>query len=178
MEIKSYKANQKTLYYHIQEYIKKSKSRRIQYLLQSMEIVDLINDCWTAAMTSDKPWAIEARMWYNSQWIDTETLDRRTRQRVKVTVRNFVDKEYYKQMRRDKAMKESVLQNVSPYNVRSPSEIFDKIDLSNEDTFLILWKMDLLTDDEVCCYCHCSRITVYRRWDRLKRRIINEYNTK
>jgi hypothetical protein len=174
--MESYKANQKCMYYHIQECIKKSKTRRIDYLLQHMELSDLVNDCWTTAMTSDKPWAMEVRSWYNNQKIDSEILDRRTRQRVKVTVRNFVDKEYYKQMRREKAMRESVLENVSPYNVKSPSDIFDKIDFSKEEMFLIWWKMGMIDDDQVCCFLNCCFKTVYNRWAKLKRRIVKEYN--
>jgi hypothetical protein len=181
MQIESYRANQKTMWYHISQCIKKSKTGKIQYLLECMEIVDLNNDCWTTTMTSDKSWAIEARTWYNGQWIDNEILDRRTRQRTKVTVRNYIALQYFKH-RRDEAMRQSLLENISHYevrtNVRSPSEIFDKISLSDEDSLLIWWQLGTIDDDHVCKAMGCSLMTVYRRWNKLKNKIVKEYNTK
>ena len=73
-------------------------------------------------------------------------------------------------------MKESVSADISPYNIKSQVSILDNMNLSKEEMFLIWWKMDLITDDQACCFVHCSRMTLYNRWAKLKKKIVEEYN--
>ena len=176
MAFKSYIANTDILHQHISECIRKSRTYKLSYLEDYYSRQDIINDCWIYCLESDKTWALEVTTWYNNRAITCNDSNRRLRQRVKVAVRNFIALKYFKHVRRENTMKESISENISPFNVQSPFDLFSDMKLSEEERFLVYWKMDLLTDEQVCCFLHCSRMTVYNRWDKLKSKIKKAYN--
>ena len=176
MAFKSYIADKEILYKHISECIRKSRTYKLSYLEDYYSRQDLINDCWIYCLESDKGWATQVRSWYNNRAITCNDSNRRLRQRVKIAVKEYVLSQYNKHLRRERAMKESISENISPFNVQSPFDLFSDMKLTEEERTLVYWKMDLLTDEQACCFLHCSRMTVYNRWDKLKSKIKKAYN--
>lgn len=181
-DFKPYVANGDSLYRHIREAFKKINDAQTLYIYQYTTQADLISDCWIACTASGKSWATEVRTWYNGRVIDSWESNRRVRQRVKIAIRNFLISEYYKKKRRIDAEEE--MAKISAFKLSDGLDIgIEKVlrslsstgDLSNSDSTLIRWKMDLHTDDEAMMALACSRKTLYNRWDKLKERIIKRY---
>ena len=177
----SYIANHTSLHKHIEEIFNKIRTPRLAYLQLYKDKEDLISDCWIECVASKKLWALEARSWYDGRVVDSWETNRRLRQRAKVSVKNFISIEYKKQKRIDA---EEEMAKISAFKLSDGLDIgIEKVlrslsstgDLSNSDSTLIRWKMDLHTDDEAMMALACSRKTLYNRWDKLKERIIKRY---
>lgn len=176
MDFESYMAESTILYFHLREYFNRYKSMRLNYLLDYNTKDDMIVECWIEIMSSDSHWAVECREYYNEVIVEDYHLNRRTRQRLKIAVKNIVSNKYQKQKRENK-MKRTIAQNVD--RVTGPkvmSLLFAGINLTKEDNTLIYWKMDMLDDKDAMDILRVSRTTLFNRWNRLKERIVARYN--
>lgn len=176
MDFESYMAESTILYFHLREYFNRYKSMRLNYLLDYNTKDDMIVECWIEIMSSDSGWAVECREYYNEVIVEDYHLNRRTRQRLKIAVKNIVSNKYQKQKRENK-MKRTIAQNVD--RVTGPkvmSLLFAGINLTKEDNTLIYWKMDMLDDKDAMDILRVSRATLFNRWNRLKERIVARYN--
>ena len=172
----SYMAESTILYFHLKEYFNRYKSMRLNYLLDYNTKDDMIVECWIEIMSSDAGWAIECREYYNEVIVENYHMNRRTRQRLKIAVKNIVSNKYQKQ-KRENRMKRSIAENID--RVTGPkvlSLLFAGTNLTKEDNTLIYWKMDLLDDKDAMDILECSRATLFNRWNRLKERIVARYN--
>lgn len=176
MDFESYMAESTILYFHLREYFQRYKSMRLNYLLDYNTKDDMIVECWIEIMSSDSDWAKECREYYNEVIVEDYHLNRRTRQRLKIAVKNIVSNKYQKQKRENK-MKRSIAENVD--RVTGPKVLtllFAGTNLTKEDNTLIYWKMDMLDDKDAMDILRCSRATLFNRWNRLKERIVARYN--
>lgn len=176
MDFESYIAESTILYFHLREYFNRYKSGRLNYLLDYNTKDDMIVECWIEIMSSDSDWAVECREWYNEVMVEDYGLNRRTRQRLKIAVKNIVSNKYHKQKRENK-MKRNIAQNID--RVTGPkvlSLLFAGINLTSEENTLIYWKMDMLDDKDAMDILRVSRATLFNRWNRLKERIVARYN--
>lgn len=176
MDFESYMAESTILYFHLREYFNRYKSMRLNYLLDYNTKDDMIVECWIEIMSSGSDWAIECREYYNEVMVEDYHLNRRTRQRLKIAVKNIVSNKYHKQKRENK-MKRNIAENID--RVTGPkvmSLLFAGINLTSEENTLIYWKMDMLDDKDAMDILRCSRATLFNRWNRLKERIVARYN--
>lgn len=176
MDFESYIAESTILYFHLREYLDRYKSGRLNYLLDYNTKDDMIVECWIEIMSSPAGWAVEAREWYNEVMVEDYHLNRRTRQRLKIAVKNIVSNKYHKQ-KRENEMKRNIAQNID--RVTGPkvmSLLFAGINLTSEENTLIYWKMDMLDDKDAMDILRVSRATLFNRWNRLKERIVARYN--
>lgn len=172
----SYIAESSILYSHLKEYFSRYKSLRLSYLLDYTTREDLIVECWIEIMSSDSGWAVECREWYNEILVENWNINRQTRQRLKIAVKNIISNKYHKQKRENK-MKRSIAQNID--KVTGPkvlSILFAGTNLTKEENTLIYWKMDLLNDADAMELLDCSRATLFNRWNKLKEKIVARYN--
>jgi hypothetical protein len=176
MDFESYMAESTILYFHLREYFNRYKSMRLNYLLDYNTKDDMVVECWIEIMSSHSDWAIECREYYNEVIVENYELNRRTRQRLKIAVKNIVSNKYHKQKRENK-MKRNIAQNID--RVTGPkvmSLLFAGINLTSEENTLIYWKMDMLDDKDAMDILRVSRATLFNRWNRLKERIVARYN--
>lgn len=172
----SYIAESSILYLHLKEYFERYKSLRLNYLLDYTTKDDMIVECWIEIMSSNAAWAIECREWYNEILVENWTINRRTRQRLKIAVKNIVSNKYQKQKRENK-MKRTIAESID--RVEGPkviSILFAGTNLTKEENTLIYWKMDMLDDKDAMEILDCSRATLFNRWNRLREKIVARYN--
>ena len=176
MGFESYMAESTILYFHLKEYFGVYKSGRLAYLLDYNTKDDMIVECWIEIMSSDAGWAIECREYYNEVIVENYHMNRRTRQRLKIAVKNIVSNKYHKQ-KRENRMKRTIAENIDrTTGPKVLSLLFAGINLTSEENTLIYWKMDLLDDKDAMDILECSRATLFNRWNRLKERIVARYN--
>ena len=172
----SYMAESTILYFHLKEYFGVYKSGRLNYLLDYNTKDDMVVECWIEIMSSPSDWAKECREYYNEVIVESYSLNRRTRQRLKIAVKNIVSNKYHKQ-KRENRMKRTIADNVDrTTGPKVLSLLFAGINLTSEENTLIYWKMDLLDDKDAMDILECSRATLFNRWNRLKERIVARYN--
>ena len=172
----SYMAESTILYFHLKEYFGVYKSGRLNYLLDYNTKDDMIVECWIEIMSSHAGWAIECREYYNEVIVENYHMNRRTRQRLKIAVKNIVSNKYQKQ-KRENRMKRTIAENIDrATGPKVLSLLFAGINLTSEENTLIYWKMDLLDDKDAMDILECSRATLFNRWNRLKERIVARYN--
>jgi len=172
----SYIAESSILYIHLKEYFSRYKSGRLNYLMDYTSREDLIVECWIEMMSSDSGWAVECREWYNEILVENWNMNRQTRQRLKIAVRNIISNKYQKQKRENK-MKRSIAENIDrATGPKVLSILFAGTNLTKEENTLIYWKMDMLDDKDAMEILDCSRATLFNRWNKLKEKIIARYN--
>jgi len=172
----SYIAESSILYVHLKEYFSRYKSMRLNYLLDYNTKDDMVVECWIEIMSSPSDWAKECREYYNEVIVENYHMNRRTRQRLKIAVKNIVSNKYHKQ-KRENRMKRTIADNVDrTTGPKVLSLLFAGINLTSEENTLIYWKMDLLDDKDAMDILECSRATLFNRWNRLKERIVARYN--
>jgi len=167
-------ADKETLYSHIVGKVKRLKSGRMNYLLDYMTKDDMINDCWMDVVSSTHLPDQELMSMYDGRIVTEWLVSRIIRQRVSVSVKNWIDREYFKQKTINKAesitMKKKYHQHIEWNRLtrRSMVDILSSINISKEENIIILWKMDLIDDVEATISLDCSERTLYNRWDKLK----------
>lgn len=172
----SYIAESSILYVHLKEYFNRYKSMRLNYLLDYTTKDDMIVECWIEIMSSDAGWAVECREYYGEVLVENYYANRKTRQRIKIAVKNIISNKYHKQKRENK-MKKSIAENIDrATGPKVLSILFAGTNLTKEENTLIYWKMDMLDDKDAMDILDCSRATLFNRWNRLKEKIIARYN--
>jgi len=167
-------ANKQTLYFHIAEKFNRWKNGRVSFLLNYMTKEDMIQDCWIEVTSAQHLPDIELMRMYNgcqvTEWDQNEMI----RGRVKVSVKNWVDRKYFKQKTKNKQesieMKKKYHQHIEwgKLTRRSFYDVLSSITISKEENVIMLWKMDLIDDAEAMEQLECSERTLYNRWDKLK----------
>lgn len=176
MDFESYIAESSILYIHLKEYFSRYKSLRLNYLLDYITKDDMIVECWIEIMSSDAGWAKECREWYNEVLVENYYANRKTRQRIKIAVKNIVSNKYHKQKRENK-MKRTISENIDrATGPKVLSILFAGTNLTKEENTLIYWKMDMIEDKDAMEILDCSRATLFNRWNRLKEKIVARYN--
>lgn len=182
MAFKSYIADKDILYKHISECIRKSRTYKLSYLEDYYSRQDIINDCWIFCLESDRTCVQEVTTWYNNRAITCNDSNRRLRQRVKIAVKEYVLSQYNKHIRKERIMRESMLENISSNNTELSIDLFSDMKLisdmklSKKESLLVYWKMDLLEEEEVMLALGCCQKTLYNRWMKLKSKIKEAYN--
>ena len=174
MDFKSYKADQKVLYKHIEQFFNKVRTPRLLMLLETYDINELINDCWISIFDSEYSiWAIECRKKYNGSIVKTFEENRIVRQRVSVAAKNFISIKYQKEKRLNNMKKEYVQIEIEEVPVdwlemMELKQLQEKAKIFKDSDIILKWKMDLLSDEEACEKLKCSRMTLFNRWNKIK----------
>ena len=167
-------ADRETLYSHIVGKIRNTKSGRMNFLLEYGTKDDMINDCWMDVVSSAHLPDQELMSMYDGRIVTEWLASRMIRQRVSVSVKNWIDREYFKQKTKNKqesiTMKKRYHQHIewSRLTRRSMADVLSSINISKEENIIMLWKMDLIDDSEAMISLDCSERTLYNRWDKLK----------
>lgn len=172
--MQTWTADKETLYSHIVQKITRTKSGRMNYLLEVMTKDDMINDCWIDVVQGIHQPDIELMKMYDGRIVTEWMQGKMIRQRVSVSVKNWIDREYFRQKTKRKVesinMKKKYHQHIewSKLTRRSFRDVLSSISISKEENIIMLWKMDLIDDTEAMTALECSERTLYNRWDKLK----------
>jgi hypothetical protein len=167
-------ADKETLYSHIVGKVRRLKSGRLNYLLDHMTKDDMINDCWIDIVNSTHLPDKELMSMYDGRIVTEWLASRMIRQRVSVSVKNWIDREYFKQktkMKRESiTMKKRYHESIEWDRLtrRNMADVLSSINISKEENIIMLWKMDLIDDKDAMIGLDCSERTLYNRWDKLK----------
>jgi hypothetical protein len=142
-----------------------------------MDITDIIAECYIRAMTGGSEDAKQLREFYTLPGYP----DAQRRQRIVIvvmsTVKNLNKKEATRRRIEMKNGEEIVRMTMScgPGSVDAAlvgiQDLFQRLELSNVESQLLLWKLDIMSEEETTKLLRCSRGTLYNRLKILKEKI-------
>ena len=162
---------------HLAEFIEASNWPGLTRLKSRMDITDIIAECYVRAMTGQSEDAKQLREFYTLP----DPPDAQRRQRIVIvvmsTVKNLNKKEATRRRIEMKNGEEIVRMTMSsgPGSVEADlsnlQDLFQRLGLSNMESSLLLWKLDIMSDAETTKLLRCSRATLYNRLNILKEKI-------
>lgn len=156
---------------HITEYVAANKWRPLAKLKTKMIDVDIIGECWLRAMTANTVDARQVRSFYDNFTCD----EAQARQRIVWLVRAYVKNELQKlTIRKELEMKnpEAILENTMSQNtarqeVDKMEDMFFNLSVTEDEKVLLLWKLDVITEEAAIESLDISRRTLYSRYKTL-----------
>lgn len=155
----------------------------LQYLLEEDDLSDIAYKCFEDILrlgVKENGPHRKCLEHFDGSVKDTEVKSRAAQRYMNIAISNWIKLEYDNKKNR-KMLNKQIAWEIEEWNMHRVSctlfDIIGNIQLTEDEKVIIQWKMDLIDDIDAMRELDCSERTLYNRWNKLREKILQRYNS-